>query len=286
MGSSERRSHLGARPRPRTTATGRPARDGAPTSGRAAVLGLATSLVLLLAGLAVGGRTLTLWREHGTAPVPPGTGVEVIALGLTALVAGWLALLLGAGALSVLPGRACAVLRSAALVLSPRVVPRVATLLLAVTATTASSFAAQAAPGGTVAVATSDVATPPGQTASPPLAMTTTASSSSSEPEPGWAPTAPSPAPSPDSIDLVSRGSAPPEEVVVVAGDTLWAIAARHLGARATVEQVAAEWPRWYAVNQEAIGPDPDLILPGTRLVPPVESGQSEGPDASWRVQP
>ncbi|HEX6234959.1 MAG TPA: hypothetical protein VFZ63_17645 [Jiangellaceae bacterium] len=61
----------------------------------------------------------------------------------------------------------------------------------------------------------------------------------------------------------------PDTDVVVLRGDTLWAIAARHLGADATAADIAAEWPRWYAANHAAIGDDPDLILPGTILRPP-----------------
>lgn len=58
-------------------------------------------------------------------------------------------------------------------------------------------------------------------------------------------------------------------EVVVKRGDTLWAIAADHLGPDATAPAIAAEWPRWYAANRAVIGDDPDLILPGTILHPP-----------------
>ncbi|KJE23744.1 hypothetical protein FF36_01929 [Frankia torreyi] len=59
------------------------------------------------------------------------------------------------------------------------------------------------------------------------------------------------------------------EEVVVLRGDNLWTIAARHLGPTATHEQIAAEWPRWWAANSDVIGHDPNLILPGQRLKPP-----------------
>lgn len=58
-------------------------------------------------------------------------------------------------------------------------------------------------------------------------------------------------------------------EHVVRPGDTLWEIAASRLPAGADDAQVAAAWPRWYAANAAAIGPDPDLILPGTVLRPP-----------------
>ena len=50
--------------------------------------------------------------------------------------------------------------------------------------------------------------------------------------------------------------------VRVVAGDTLWDIAARRLGA-------GASWSAIYALNRDAIGPDPGVITPGQRLVLP-----------------
>ncbi|WP_163547580.1 LysM peptidoglycan-binding domain-containing protein [Candidatus Frankia nodulisporulans] len=59
------------------------------------------------------------------------------------------------------------------------------------------------------------------------------------------------------------------EEIVVRRGDTLWSIAARALGPDATTDQIAAEWPRWWAANLGVIGHDPNVILPGQRLTPP-----------------
>lgn len=50
---------------------------------------------------------------------------------------------------------------------------------------------------------------------------------------------------------------APAATVVVRPGDTLWALAAGHA------------WRRLHAANRGVIGPDPDLIHPGTRLVLP-----------------
>jgi hypothetical protein len=57
--------------------------------------------------------------------------------------------------------------------------------------------------------------------------------------------------------------------VTVRAGDSLWSIAAAHLGRDATAAQIAAAWPRWYAENRRVVGDDPTLILPGQRLHPP-----------------
>ncbi len=58
-------------------------------------------------------------------------------------------------------------------------------------------------------------------------------------------------------------------EVVVQRGDTLWSIAARHLGPSATDDQISHEWPRWWSANHQLVGRDPDLIKPGQRLTPP-----------------
>jgi nucleoid-associated protein YgaU len=61
-----------------------------------------------------------------------------------------------------------------------------------------------------------------------------------------------------------------PDAVVVVAGDCLWTIAARAIGPDATDAEIAATWPRWYARNRGVVGGDPDLLIPGTVLRPPV----------------
>lgn len=60
-----------------------------------------------------------------------------------------------------------------------------------------------------------------------------------------------------------------PGEVTVLAGDTLWDIAARELGPAATDVDVALHWPRWYQANKAAIGQNPDVLLPGQILTSP-----------------
>ncbi|MCA1823297.1 MAG: LysM peptidoglycan-binding domain-containing protein [Frankia sp.] len=65
---------------------------------------------------------------------------------------------------------------------------------------------------------------------------------------------------------LGARGA---RRVVVVPGDTLWAIAARRLPGRVSNARIAASWPRWWQANRRVIGSDPDLIFPGQRLDPP-----------------
>ncbi|HRW17789.1 MAG TPA: LysM domain-containing protein [Dermatophilaceae bacterium] len=59
---------------------------------------------------------------------------------------------------------------------------------------------------------------------------------------------------------------------VVRRGDTLWDIARRALGPGTTAGQIAAEWPRWYAANRDLIGPDPNHIEPGQRLIAPASA--------------
>jgi hypothetical protein len=57
--------------------------------------------------------------------------------------------------------------------------------------------------------------------------------------------------------------------VVVRPGDTLWSIAASRLAPQAPAAAVDEAWRRLYALNRSSVGPDPDLIHPGTRLRTP-----------------
>ncbi len=68
-----------------------------------------------------------------------------------------------------------------------------------------------------------------------------------------------------------SAGHPPPARatVVVAPGDTLWAIAVRVLPAHSPDARIAARWQEIYAANRSLIGPDPDLIVPGQRLLLP-----------------
>ncbi len=62
---------------------------------------------------------------------------------------------------------------------------------------------------------------------------------------------------------------APGRTVLVRPGDTLWSIAARDLGPGSPAARVASRWHAIYAANRPRIGPDPDVIVPGTRLTLP-----------------
>jgi hypothetical protein len=52
-------------------------------------------------------------------------------------------------------------------------------------------------------------------------------------------------------------------------GDSLWSITAALLRTPVAA-RIARSWPRLYAANHDVVGPDPDLIRPGMRLVVPL----------------
>jgi hypothetical protein len=54
--------------------------------------------------------------------------------------------------------------------------------------------------------------------------------------------------------------------VIVAAGDSLWSIARRALPSGAGDAAITRAWHATYRRNLDRIGPDPDLILPGTTL--------------------
>jgi nucleoid-associated protein YgaU len=63
--------------------------------------------------------------------------------------------------------------------------------------------------------------------------------------------------------------AAAPRTVVVRSGDSLWLLAAADLPADASAARLTARWQAIHRLNAEVIGPDPDLIHPGQRLVLP-----------------
>jgi len=56
---------------------------------------------------------------------------------------------------------------------------------------------------------------------------------------------------------------------VVMPGDSLWLVARHRLGRMATIAEIAAEWPRWYAANRGVIGPNADVLRPDQVLTAP-----------------
>ena len=114
--------------------------------------------------------------------------------------------------------------------------------------------------------------TPPGPTTpvtpAPPITPGTTQPPVASTPA-----TPPSPRP-------IAGPTSPARTVVVLPGDSLWAMAARTLPPHATLAQIDATWRAWYGANRSVIGPNPNLILPGQHLrvpppAPPTTGGSS-----------
>jgi len=130
-----------------------------------------------------------------------------------------------------------------------------------------------ASPAVTVTAASSD----DGRTATTDVAPDPAARRTSAQPAeaPSRTPTTSAAAPRPPSPTSRAAGAASDDVVVVVrAGDTLWSIAAEHLGSDASARDVAAAWPAWFHANADEIGDDPDHIVPGQRLTVPASSAR------------
>jgi hypothetical protein len=192
-----------------------------------------------------------------------------VCAGLAGLLLGWLFLGTALTCLSQLPGAVGRVARR----VRPRLVPAV--LQAALTATLCGSLVTT----GAVAAGASDTLPTPGWvTTAPGPAPATTTPPTIRTPDPGWTPSAaparPHARPEIGLVSAARRADRQVEDHVSVRrGDTLWTIAARHLGPEAGPSEVAREWPRWYAANRPVIGADPDLLQPGQLLCPPPHRG-------------
>ena len=71
----------------------------------------------------------------------------------------------------------------------------------------------------------------------------------------------------------------PPGTLRVAAGDSLWALAREALGGRPSDARTATAWQAIYRANLDQVGPDPDLIRPGTVLdMPDLDPSQRKEP--------
>ncbi|SOC52464.1 LysM domain-containing protein [Ornithinimicrobium cerasi] len=248
---------------------------------RGAALGGGGAVLAGLLALGLVEVTLSSWEGWGSQPVAGGLGVLTTAAAAGA--SAWMSLVLAVATVTLLRGAPeVADLRRGRIRPGPApLTRRVATWLLVLGAVGATPAVAGATPPHPVAVvlpvaslagadgpATVADVGHPGDVAegSERAPVTGTAL-----PEPGWTPTRAEPAPRPSGeVGLLGTSFTEPlDHVVVHRGDTLWAIAARHLGEQATDQDVAEAWPRWYAANRAVIGDDPDLIRPGQQLVVP-----------------
>lgn len=217
------------------------------------------------AGLVRGGWVVLAawWQSPTAARTPAGLVAPVCAIG-AGLLLGWIGLSGLVSAATRIPGR----VGRHAHVVSVRVAPSVVRAGVA------------AALGGSLALGTASLGASPAPTAASAVHSTVaaTAASDPASPSPSHPPDRP-PSP-PGDVGLVSSAPAPARpsvdaHVVVQRGDSLWAIAARHLGPHAGAGEIAHAWQRWYAANRDVIGDDPDLIRPGQLLVPPPDPGRA-----------
>ncbi len=245
--------------------------------------GLAATAALVVGYLSVSG--LLAWGTAGAVASvrEPGPASVDAALALAAAAGGWLVLswLTALTVLTVLTAAIAGLGSRAhrrASALAPRACRRLAGALLGLTvagAPLATGLPVAAALPTSVAVATAPAAT---SSSGPALPGTEGLDRPAAGVPAGWTPDRPAvphrqDARSRSLVRLVAStprtGNAVVEEVVVRRGDSLWDIAARHLGADASAAEIATEWPRWHAANAAVIGADPDLLLPGQRLLPP-----------------
>lgn len=212
----------------------------------------------------------------------------VAAIGAWVLFA-WVVLVLGGTALAAVPGAVGRASSRAVAVITPDAARRTARLALGV-AVAAGPVALSAAPAvayspggmGGVSVVTQltgdagdlplvERPTRPDQTPRPAAPVSAASLTADSGADPLEQETSGPHAETPDPAAEPAEPR-PPASVVVQRGDSLWTIAARHLGPGASDAQIAAAWPRWYEANRDAIGDDPNLIVPGITLTPPAAS--------------
>ncbi|MGN6754249.1 MAG: LysM peptidoglycan-binding domain-containing protein [Intrasporangium sp.] len=230
---------------------------------------------LVLVRLVLFPLALSSWPVGGP-PVPDADDAVSGVFAWAALViAMWLTAGTALTALALLPGalgRGAARLASA---LTPALVRRALCLLLGTGVGTVSL------PTGPVmavpAMTGASVPTAPGPGCAPTADVPRADPAPTPAPDPRWRPSRPVPAADPEAAALLApapRTSGVPDDVVTVRrGDSLWSLAARHLGPGATDREIALMWPHWYAVNADVIGPDPDLIRPGQQLRIPTLGG-------------
>jgi hypothetical protein len=179
-------------------------------------------------------------------------------LGLVALAAwactGWLLLAVAVTAGGRLPGAAGRTAEAVSVRIAPAAVRSLARIAV-------GTSVAVCALGGSAAAAQEGVSLDwPGATAPP----------STAHPAVTRSPAPAAPRPAAASVVAGPVQERPVHLVTVRPGDSLWAIAERALGPRATDRRVAQDWPRWWAANRSVVGDTPDVIHPGAHLVPPL----------------
>ena len=267
-------------------------------AGARPLAAVALAAVSLVVAAAAGSIFLSTARGSAAAlaaqgPASPADGILVVVGFVGALLSLWVGLSMALSALSALPGALGAVCGELAARVAPAAVRKTVAFVLG------TALAAALVPG--TAVARTGYQGPPRHAAvasaqyavgalgnladlAPDASFrfvsdsvatrdtTDTGNGAGSATRPSWSPEAHA---SPE--DHASTGDARDRaaDIVVRRGDTLWSIAARHLGPAATTPEISAEWHRWFAANRQVIGDDPNAISPGQVLRPPAAPARS-----------
>lgn len=232
-------------------------------------------VAVLIAAMGSGSALLVVLRDAARALRSPGrVSVDELVVATSATCALAILLWVGVGlALSVAAALPGPMVVSERLVdaVAPAAVRRWAALLVGV------SILSGSLPGAAMAHDAVAVSDETGRAAAPvapaPDWVPRLAGSSGTAPAPGWTPT---PVRDLPPVSLTAPRSADADQetrsVTVRRGDTLWDLAAAHLSADATDDEIADECQRWFQANRSVIGPDPDLILPGQLLQVPAST--------------
>ena len=232
---------------------------------------LAADIATITVLRAVPGETLALLGHPHVWLAAHGSTLGAVAMTDAAafLVACWLGFGTAAAVLTAAPGAAGRLGAAVARVVVPRAVLRLAAGAAGLGILAAGAGAADAAdlgrpaPVAAVAFATGSTGTLPApQLPTDPLPA---------DPLPADPlPDDPLPADTRPAVPPAGpAASGPTSTVEVRPGDSLWRIAQRALGPRATPARVATTWPQWFAANREVIGPDPGYLVPGEVLHTP-----------------
>lgn len=246
--------------------------------GRTAdVISAAAILLLGVLLYAAGSGILEQWQQSSArqqGPYPEHLLGAAAAAGGAALVGWWFLAFVFAGATALLERngrtRAAAVTRK----LSPALMRRIVLAALSVQLLSGPAAHAGAIPPGPAWTPTQDrVASAPAS--AEPLAVKERPENPAtplSDIDPGWQPAAPVADPgllAAPAVRAVEQAGIETEAVAVLAGDSLWDIAAHAMGPGASDVEIAMQWPRWYEANRAIIGQNPDVLLPGQILQPP-----------------
>jgi len=227
---------------------------------------------------------VSAWRQvDAPGRASPDEVLALVAASLAASVAAWL---LGGVVLELaahVPGRCGRAADRWSRRVTPALAQRAAGFVLGIGVGVVGGPAQAVATGApttasvSAAHAAGERAPNPGfRAATTPATAPAEAASTAAEPvAPGFTPAPPRVRPQADPGLLGARvAHRDADEVVVHRGDSLWSIAARHLGPDASAAEIDRSWRQWFSLNRDRVGADPDLILPGQILRVP-------GPDQS-----